>query len=87
MNSKHIGGDLNIAWPTPEIAVMGPEGAVEIIYRREIAPQLNQYLNTLDDVRRAIRAGLESGKATSGEHVLDRLERKDRGMTNGDDRS
>jgi len=37
MNSKHIGGDLNIAWPTAEIAVMGPEGAVEIIYRREIA--------------------------------------------------
>jgi len=37
MNSKHIGGDLNFAWPTAEIAVMGPEGAVEIIYRREIA--------------------------------------------------
>jgi propionyl-CoA carboxylase beta chain len=37
MNSKHIGGDLNLAWPTAEIAVMGPEGAVEIIYRREIA--------------------------------------------------
>ena len=36
MNSKHIGGDLNFAWPTAEIAVMGPEGAVEIIYRREI---------------------------------------------------
>ena len=37
MNSKHIGGDLNFAWPTAEIAVMGPQGAVEIIYRREIA--------------------------------------------------
>jgi propionyl-CoA carboxylase beta chain len=37
MNSKHIGGDLNFAWPTAEIAVMGPEGAVEIIYRHEIA--------------------------------------------------
>jgi propionyl-CoA carboxylase beta chain len=37
MNSKHIGGDLNFAWPTAEIAVMGPKGAVEIIYRHQIA--------------------------------------------------
>ncbi len=37
MNSRHIGGDLNFAWPTAEIAVMGPKGAVEIIYRRQIA--------------------------------------------------
>jgi propionyl-CoA carboxylase beta chain len=37
MSSKHIRGDLNFAWPTAEIAVMGPKGAVEILYRREIA--------------------------------------------------
>ena len=37
MNSKHVGGDLNLAWPTAEIAVMGPKGAVEIIHRRAIA--------------------------------------------------
>jgi acetyl-CoA carboxylase carboxyltransferase component len=37
MSSKHIRGDLNLAWPTAEIAVMGPEGAIEIIYRRELA--------------------------------------------------
>src|SRR5690606_24998531 len=37
MSSKHIRGDLNYAWPTAEIAVMGPRGAVEIIYRKEIA--------------------------------------------------
>jgi len=36
MSSKHIRGDFNFAWPTAEIAVMGPEGAVEIIHRREI---------------------------------------------------
>jgi propionyl-CoA carboxylase beta chain len=36
MNSKHIRGDLNFAWPSAEIAVMGPRGAVEIIYRRQI---------------------------------------------------
>ena len=37
MNSKHIRGDLNLAWPIAEIAVMGPKGAVEILFRKEIA--------------------------------------------------
>lgn len=37
MSSKHIGGDINLAWPTAEIAVMGPKGAVEILFRKEIA--------------------------------------------------
>ncbi|MBW8012014.1 MAG: acyl-CoA carboxylase subunit beta [Chloroflexi bacterium] len=37
MSSKHIRGDLNLAWPTAQIAVMGPEGAVNIIFRRELA--------------------------------------------------
>ncbi len=37
MNSKHIRSDLNLAWPTAEIAVMGPDGAVSIIFRRELA--------------------------------------------------
>ena len=41
MNSKHIGGDLNFAWPTAEIAVMGPQGAVEIVYRRQLAEAEN----------------------------------------------
>ncbi len=36
MNSKHIGADINYAWPTAEIAVMGPRGAAEVIYRKEI---------------------------------------------------
>ena len=36
MNSKSIGADLAYAWPTAELAVMGPQGAVEIIYRREL---------------------------------------------------
>jgi len=36
MCSKHIRADLNLAWPTAEIAVMGPEGAVNIVFRREI---------------------------------------------------
>ena len=37
MSSKHIRGDYNVAWPSAEIAVMGPEGAVNVIYREEIA--------------------------------------------------
>jgi len=37
MNSKHIRGDFNFAWPAAEIAVMGPQGAVEIMYRKQLA--------------------------------------------------
>jgi propionyl-CoA carboxylase beta chain len=37
MNSKHIGGDLNFAFPAAEIAVMGPQGAAGIIFKKEIA--------------------------------------------------
>jgi propionyl-CoA carboxylase beta chain len=48
MNSKHIRGDLNFAWPTAEIAVMGPKGAVEILFRKEIADA--------DDAESATRA-------------------------------
>jgi propionyl-CoA carboxylase beta chain len=36
MSSKHIRTDVNYAWPTAEIAVMGPEGAVDIVYKREL---------------------------------------------------
>jgi acetyl-CoA carboxylase carboxyltransferase component len=36
MSSKHLRGDLNLAWPTAEIAVMGPDGAVSIVFRREL---------------------------------------------------
>lgn len=36
MNSKHIRADVNLAWPSAEIAVMGAEGAAKIVFRREI---------------------------------------------------
>lgn len=42
MNSKHIRGDMNFAWPTAEIAVMGPKGAVEIIFKKEIEQATNK---------------------------------------------
>ena len=37
MGSKHLGADINLAWPTAQIAVMGAQGAVNILYRRELA--------------------------------------------------
>jgi propionyl-CoA carboxylase beta chain len=42
MGSKHIRTDINLAWPTAEIAVMGPEGAVNIVYRRELLAAKDQ---------------------------------------------
>jgi acetyl-CoA carboxylase carboxyltransferase component len=41
MNSKNLGGDFSFAWPSAEIAVMGPDGAVAILYRKEIAESKN----------------------------------------------
>jgi propionyl-CoA carboxylase beta chain len=41
MNSKHIGADMNFAWPTAEIAVMGAKGAAEIIFKKEIKEAAN----------------------------------------------
>lgn len=50
MNSKHIRGDFNFAWPTAEIAVMGAKGAVEILFRKELESAENpeQYLKELE---------------------------------------
>ena len=36
MSSKHVGADFNFAWPTAEVAVMGPDGAVNIVFRKEL---------------------------------------------------
>ena len=42
MSSKHLRTDVNLAWPTAEIAVMGPEGAVNIVYKRELDVMMRQ---------------------------------------------
>ena len=42
MSSKHLRTDVNVAWPTAEIAVMGPEGAVNIVYKRELETTVRQ---------------------------------------------
>jgi acetyl-CoA/propionyl-CoA carboxylase carboxyl transferase subunit len=51
MCSKHLGGDLNLAWPTAEIAVMGADGAVNILFRRDLE-------RASDAEREAVRARL-----------------------------
>ncbi|MGH9559516.1 MAG: carboxyl transferase domain-containing protein, partial [Bryobacteraceae bacterium] len=48
MGSKHLRTDVNLAWPSAEIAVMGPEGAVNIVYLRELATAAD-----VDSTRRA----------------------------------
>jgi propionyl-CoA carboxylase beta chain len=53
MSSKHIRTDVNYAWPTAEIAVMGPEGAVDIVYKRELEAAKNGETN--NENREAVR--------------------------------
>ena len=57
MASKHIRTDVNYAWPTAEIAVMGPEGAVDIVYKRE--------LDAADEPRASARARRSKNFATA----------------------
>lgn len=53
MGSKHIRTDVNLAWPTAEIAVMGPEGAAKIVYRRELSADGDSLLNEkIEEFRR-----------------------------------
>ena len=54
MASKHLRGDVNFAWPSAEIAVMGPKGAVEIIFRKDIGDPRRSPART-EEYRREIR--------------------------------
>jgi propionyl-CoA carboxylase beta chain len=60
MGSKHLGGDINLAWPTAQIAVMGADGAVDILYRRDLA--------AIEDPEE--RAALRAQKAAEYEDTL-----------------
>jgi len=51
MSSKHVRGDVNLAWPTARIAVMGAEGAVKIIFRNELAQAADQAAKLLELTR------------------------------------
>ena len=66
MSSKHIRGDVNFAYPTAEIAVMGPEGAVNILYRREMERPATRRRSGDDEdprVPREVREPLRGGRA------------------------
>jgi len=60
MSSKHIRTDVNYAWPTAEIAVMGPEGAVNIVYKRELEKAANGFINPQE--REAAMAAMRKEK-------------------------
>ncbi|MBN2400692.1 MAG: acyl-CoA carboxylase subunit beta [Candidatus Aminicenantes bacterium] len=55
MNSKHIRGDVNLAWPCAEIAVMGPDGAVEIIYSEELKKATGDAARKKDELKEIYR--------------------------------
>jgi len=58
MSSKHIRGDYNVAWPTAEIAVMGPKGAVEILYKGDASEErAEEYRTTFAHPYRAAARG------------------------------
>ena len=68
MASKHIRTDINFAWPTAEIAVMGPEGAVNIVYKREIdrAPEAERETlrrEKIEEFRERFRQSLRRRRA------------------------
>ena len=67
MGSKHVGADFNFAWPTAEIAVMGAEGAVNIVFRKE--------LETADDPTR----GAPSWSRSTGERFANPFIAAERG--------
>ena len=57
MGSKHLGADINLAWPTAQIAVMGAQGAVNILYRKELAAAPSDGRD-VDEARASVRHGV-----------------------------
>jgi propionyl-CoA carboxylase beta chain len=70
MNSKHIRGDFNFGWPTAEIAVMGPKGAVEIIFKKEIEKAADP-LKALEEKEREYREKFANPYVAAGRGYLD----------------
>ncbi len=70
MSSKHIRGDYNVAWPTAEIAVMGPKGAVEILFRKDIADSADPATAT-DQMIEEYRAKFAHPYIAAGRGYLD----------------
>jgi acetyl-CoA carboxylase carboxyltransferase component len=77
MSSKHIRGDLNLAWPTAEIAVMGPKGAVEILYRDRIAQASDPAAETAKLIEEYTRTFAHPYKAAERGFVDDVIDPRD----------
>ncbi len=77
MSSKHIRGDLNLAWPTAEIAVMGPKGAVEILYRDRIAQAADPAAETRNLIEEYTRTFAHPYKAAERGFVDDVIDPRD----------
>ncbi len=69
MNSKHIGADMNYAWPTAEIAVMGAKGAAEIIFKKEISEASNPEAKLAEKVEEYTRKFANPYKAAHRGYV------------------
>lgn len=70
MNSKHLRADVNLAWPTAEIAVMGPDGAVEIIYHQDIKEAENPVQKT-DELKKMYRELFANPYNAAGKGYID----------------
>jgi acetyl-CoA carboxylase carboxyltransferase component len=70
MCSKHIRGDINLAWPNAELAVMGPEGAVNIIFRKDldkvVDPELKSNIDAEKERVKALKGELEAMRGRTG---------------------
>jgi acetyl-CoA carboxylase carboxyltransferase component len=64
MSSKHVGGDVNLAWPTAQIAVMGAKGAVEVLFRRKLAGEADPEAAALEAERHYEATFLTPDQAT-----------------------
>ena len=70
MSSKHIRGDFNLAWPTAEIAVMGPEGAVNIIFRNELS-EAEDPVDKKDELVSSYRSTFANPYVAAGRGYID----------------
>ncbi|MBN1656117.1 MAG: acyl-CoA carboxylase subunit beta [Deltaproteobacteria bacterium] len=77
MNSKHIRCDVNLAWPSAELAVMGPKGAVEIVFKKEIAASDNPEKTLEEKLSQYIEAFANPYKAAERGYIDDIIEPKD----------
>ncbi|MHB1326758.1 MAG: acyl-CoA carboxylase subunit beta [Gemmatimonadales bacterium] len=77
MNSKHIRADLNLAWPTAEIAVMGPKGAVEILFKDDIAAAADPVAETDRKIAEYTRTFANPYKAAARGFIDDVIDPRD----------